>query len=70
VTGSSYKNVVDFNPEFVTDGLVDGRIFHTETEANPWIRVDLLELFHVNAIKIWNRPLSNDGKLIFLSAIV
>ena len=60
----------NYKPEYITDGLVDGRIVHTMDDPASWIRVYLLVLYDVTAIKVCNRPLTNVGKLIFLSAIV
>ncbi|KAI2646389.1 Fucolectin-1 [Labeo rohita] len=42
-------------PEFALDGLLNSWT-HTNTETDPWWRVDLLKVYRVNRVNITNRP--------------
>ncbi|RXN24989.1 hypothetical protein ROHU_021796 [Labeo rohita] len=42
-------------PELALDGLLNSWT-HTNTETNPWWRVDLLKVYRVNRVTITNRP--------------
>ncbi|XP_043085104.1 uncharacterized protein LOC122331664 [Puntigrus tetrazona] len=44
-------------PELALDGLSSWT--HTNTETNPWWRVDLLKVYRVNRVTITNRPTYN-----------
>ncbi|ROL29809.1 Fucolectin-1, partial [Anabarilius grahami] len=41
--------------EFALDGLL-GSWTHTNSETNPWWRVDLMKIYRVNRVTITNRP--------------
>ncbi|XP_050970354.1 uncharacterized protein LOC127167959 [Labeo rohita] len=46
---------LDSVPEFALDGLLNSWT-HTNTETDPWWRVDLLKVYRVNRVTITNRP--------------
>ncbi|KAG1937941.1 fucolectin-like [Pimephales promelas] len=55
-----------FNTELALDGLID-TFTHTNSETDPWWRVDLLKVYSVNRVTITNRntfPSRIDGAVI------
>ncbi|KAG1937938.1 fucolectin [Pimephales promelas] len=55
-----------FNTELALDGLID-TFTHTNSETDPWWRVDLLKVYSVNRVTIINRntfPSRIDGAVI------
>uniref|UniRef100_A0A673GW51 Fucolectin tachylectin-4 pentraxin-1 domain-containing protein n=1 Tax=Sinocyclocheilus rhinocerous TaxID=307959 RepID=A0A673GW51_9TELE len=49
------SNYLQSGPELALDGLLTSWT-HTNTETNPWWRVDLLKVYRVNRVTITNRP--------------
>ncbi|KAL0189967.1 hypothetical protein M9458_017066, partial [Cirrhinus mrigala] len=45
----------DCRPELALDGLLT-TFTHTNSETDPWWRVDLLKVYRVNRVTITNRP--------------
>ncbi|XP_052681078.1 fucolectin-7-like [Crassostrea angulata] len=61
VVGSSIfgNNSADWDPSYATDGLVLNRcpkIFHSNFEPSPWIKVDLMNPLTISFIRVFNRP--------------
>lgn len=61
VEGSSIfgNNSADWDPSYATDGLVLNRcpkIFHSNFEPFPWIKVDLMNPLTISFIRVFNRP--------------
>lgn len=61
VEGSSIfgNNSADWDPSYATDGLVLNRcpkIFHSNFEPSPWIKVDLMNPLTISFIRVFNRP--------------
>uniref|UniRef100_A0A673GWS3 Fucolectin tachylectin-4 pentraxin-1 domain-containing protein n=1 Tax=Sinocyclocheilus rhinocerous TaxID=307959 RepID=A0A673GWS3_9TELE len=52
---SQSSNYLQSGPELALDGLLTSWT-HTNTETNPWWRVDLLKVYRVNRVTITNRP--------------
>uniref|UniRef100_A0A671QTM9 Fucolectin tachylectin-4 pentraxin-1 domain-containing protein n=1 Tax=Sinocyclocheilus anshuiensis TaxID=1608454 RepID=A0A671QTM9_9TELE len=52
---TSQSSTFGSGPELALDGL-SNTYTHTNTETNPWWRVDLLKVYRVNRVTITNRP--------------
>ncbi|MCF6243624.1 MAG: DUF1796 family putative cysteine peptidase [Sulfurovum sp.] len=53
---STYKEDKPSNNKNFTNGIIDGSpSFHTQTEKNPWVVLDLEDYAQIETIKIYNR---------------
>jgi hypothetical protein len=53
----SSRNAAEADAAIATNGDIDSPVcFHTDSEFQPWWQVDLLEVFLIEKILIYNRP--------------